>query len=345
MTLLTAWATLVAPDLEGLAEAVADSVAVFGGRRDGAQILFGFGTATVAVHPQGLELMAQAQTLDALGRLKEVIASSAAFHGRAYGATVFWRGDGTAAHQLAPFRLLTVIGAEQVKPRMRRVRLAGADMGRFAALGGLHVRLLLPTPANPDPVWPVQGPDGLPHWPDPARRPAARIYTIRALDVAAGWIDIDFVLHAADGIAADWARAAAPGDTVGVIGPLGRPLKAADWYGLAADESGLPALARILEGLPLSAQGEALILAQDETEQQNLSAPTGVRLRWFFRSRGESLVVAARNLTFPTDQSVYGWFAGEASDVEALRPIWKAALGADRCVVAAYWRAGERSEG
>ena len=136
---------------------------------------------------------------------------------------------------------------------MRRVRLQGEDLERYGAFGGLHVRMLFPTPENPNPVWPVAGSNGQPQWPSEERRPVARVYTIRRLDAAAAHMDIDFVVHGDDdgceGVGSAWAMKARPGDEVGIIGPLGRAVRTADWYVLGCDETGLPAASRILENL------------------------------------------------------------------------------------------------
>ena len=116
--------------------------------------------------------------------------------------------------------------------RFRRLTLKGDDLGRFAE-GGLHVRLLLPVEGVRQ-RWPVTGDDGRPWWPD-GNPPPARVYTLRRIDVAAGEVEIDMLLHADhhDAPGAAFAERARPGDVVGMTGPGGGDLpEAADYLSL-----------------------------------------------------------------------------------------------------------------
>nr|WP_292661998.1 siderophore-interacting protein [Mesorhizobium sp.] len=98
-----------------------------------------------------------------------------------------------------------------------------------------------------------------PAWPSDDRRPVARVYTIRALDVEKGIIEVDFLIHPGDSVGARWAMQAAPGMKIGIMGPVGRPVRPASWYLMGADETGLPALARMLETLPAETKGVAFV--------------------------------------------------------------------------------------
>jgi NADPH-dependent ferric siderophore reductase len=235
---------------------------------------------------------------------------------------------------------------------MRRVRLQGEDLARYGAFGGMHVRMLFPTSENPEPVWPVAGPNGLPLWPDEDRRPVARVYTIRKLDVAAGFMDIDFVVHGeedgAEGVGSAWAMHARPGDEVGVIGPLGRAVRTAPWYVLGCDETGLPAVSRILETLAPETRGVAYIEVADQSERQPLSHPEGVAVNWIHRDgvpAGEhpALIEAVSAVEWPSGLAGFGWFAAEADTARQLRDYWRNTLsyGRDSTLVAGYWRRGE----
>ncbi|MFD7706878.1 siderophore-interacting protein [Streptomyces sp. NPDC059786] len=86
----------------------------------------------------------------------------------------------------------TVTGAEDVGPRYRRVHLTDGGMLTTA---GVH-----PT------MW-------IRLWFERAGRPHQRAYTLVAPDPVAGTFSLEFALH--DGPASDWARSAAPGDTIG----------------------------------------------------------------------------------------------------------------------------------
>ncbi|MEV6805384.1 siderophore-interacting protein [Streptomyces sp. NPDC017248] len=87
--------------------------------------------------------------------------------------------------------MLTVLDAEDVTPRYRRLRLS--DGGLLAA-AGVH-----PT------MW-------VRLWFSDHGRPHQRAYTLVDPDPAAGTFALEFALH--EGVASDWARTARPGDTI-----------------------------------------------------------------------------------------------------------------------------------
>ncbi|MFY0057010.1 siderophore-interacting protein, partial [Acinetobacter baumannii] len=81
-----------------------------------------------------------------------------------------------------------------------------------------------------------------------------------------------------------FAERAVVGDRVGVVGPGGGGLVAADWYLFAGDETALPAIARMLESLPAQARGKVFLEVADEAEIQPLTAPPSVDIEWLFRN-------------------------------------------------------------
>ncbi|MER5203700.1 siderophore-interacting protein [Streptomyces sp. NPDC002825] len=164
------------------------------------------------------------------------------------------------SHDLSlPLHRLYVTAVRPETPRMRRVTLGGPSPDGFVLTGpGQQVKLFFPRPGQAEPVLPVPGPDGdamrwygayaaLPE----AERPWMRSYTLRAHDSAAGTVDIDFFLDGDGedaGPATRWARAARPGDVLGMFGPSAAfavPVTpgAGDWTLLYADACALPALA------------------------------------------------------------------------------------------------------
>ena len=103
-----------------------------------------------------------------------------------------------------------------------------------------------------------------------------RAYTIRERE--AGRLTIDIALHG--GLCASWARQARPGDRAEISGPR-RGYKLAWPPGevlLGADETGLPAVASILAGLPREARGTVWIEVPDERDAQPLKAPPAVEI-------------------------------------------------------------------
>jgi NADPH-dependent ferric siderophore reductase len=320
-------------------------------RPDGIVFDYAYGTAFLGTGRGRLAMELTAADADGLQRVRELVTVAVQIYAKDENPGIVWEGDLTGK-SLATFRKMRVGSVKDVTPRMRRIRLEGDNLGRYGEFGGLHLRLLFPTPENPDPVWPIAGRNGLPLWPDEARRPVARVYTIRRLDVGAGWMDIDFVVHGAEdgceGIGSAWAMKARPGDELGIIGPVGRPVREADWYVLGCDETGLPAASRILERMAPETRGAAFIEVADEAERQEIRHPEGVALTWIYRNgvhAGEhrELVDAVARVEWPSDVATFGWFAAEAEPARKLRDYWRNTLsyGRDRTLVAGYWRRGE----
>lgn len=252
-----------------------------------------------------------------------------------------WQGDGGAAG-LPFFREMTVARAFPVTPLMRRVVLTG-DAAHFAA-GGLHVRLLMP-PRGRAPVWPEAGADGRMVWPEGEDALVARVYTVRAVDLARGEVALDVALH--DGPGARWARAAAPGEKVGLLGPGGARPAPASWQLYAGDETALPAIARLLEALPADARAVVRIEVADAGEAQELASAASVDLRWLHREGAPAgtttlLDAALDAVDVPEDTADVRVFAGcEQATARRLRAhMMRRGLDKARCSIAAYWRLG-----
>ena len=86
--------------------------------------------------------------------------------------------------------------------------------------------------------------NGRTRWPEGADALHRPVYTVAAQQD--DWLDFDIFRH--DGSpTCDWAEAARPGDTVGVIGPGGGWCPEAPRLWLFGDETALPAIARMLD--------------------------------------------------------------------------------------------------
>ncbi|MER9655717.1 siderophore-interacting protein [Mesorhizobium sp. M0152] len=313
----------------------------------GRRIDFRFAFGDASIDMEQLVMRANAAGRDGLARIKDLLATAVQVYAREENPEIVWTGDLSGETSLAQFREMTVTGVRDLTPHMRRLRFAGEDLSRFAKFGGMHIRMLFPTRDVPDPLWPVLGGNGLPVWPADDRRPVARVYTIRALDVAKGIIDVDFLVHPGDSVGSAWATQAAPGMKVGIMGPVGRPVRQADWYVMGADETGLPALARLLETLPAATRGVAFVEIADDGEKQEIANTTGIEFHWLTRDglpAGEDklLAEAVRSVTWPQEGSAFGWFAAEAAAAKIVREHWRGALGLgrDQTLAAAYWRRG-----
>jgi NADPH-dependent ferric siderophore reductase len=245
------------------------------------------------------------------------------------------------------FRLLSVLSSARIAPRMQRLRLAGTDIARFATPDNLHVRLHI---ADIDAQGTLNAMHGLPGLSRKELSPlgfSERYYTIRRIDVAAGWMDVDFILHEKPGPGSDFALKAKPGDVCGVSGPCGRGVKTARRYLLAGDETALPAIARIAEELPPDIEGRVLIEVDAIDDGIDLDVPAGISVTWLHRHGSkaehsrllrENTAAAVSEMSASRKDDLFVWIAGEYGVLSELRPAL-VPVGKARCLCVAYWRA------
>ncbi|WBV41575.1 siderophore-interacting protein [Pseudoroseomonas cervicalis] len=298
-----------------------------------------------------LDITVEAPTGPAFNRLKHDLTSLIEFVARDEALVIDWSGDGAGAVLPPDLRVLTVRQVRDVTPGVRRITFAGHDLSRYEAPDQLHVRLLFQARETLTPEWPRLDDNGRILWPAKGRL-ASRIYTLRRIDAAAGLLEIDFVRHAGGGPGIGWVLQAEPGDRVGLLGPAAHGPRPAGWYLLAGDETGLPGMARILEGLPATARGVALAEIAGPEEEQEIDRPRGVELHWLHRGAAAPgstslLVEATRRLTLPAAKSeIFAWCGAEFSAFRAVRHylLKEAGLAAGQCVAFSHWRRGMSEE-
>lgn len=242
-------------------------------------------------------------------------------------------------------RELDVLRRRQVTPRMMRVTLGGPNLTGFESHQcDEHVKLVFPDPDTGVTRAPRQDGDHL-DWPTPF--PPTREYTVRRYDAEAEEIDIDFVLHEG-GLASTWALEAPIGSSLWVAGPRPSRVVPADFgfHVLAADETGLPAVARWLEELPADARGAAVVEVADADEEQELRVPAGLTLTWVHRGdvppgNSSRLGEHVRGIELPEDTWTYVWTGAEAGSVKPVR-TWarKHGIGQPQSDISGYWKAG-----
>lgn len=305
---------------------------------------FPWGRAFMTAESGELLLRAEAQEERYLGIVKFLVVTRLEEIARDAAAEVVWRGDCCDAKVLPGFRELRLESHRDVTPHVRRLTFRGDDLTPYDS-GSMHVSLFFPPDGLAEPEWPRPSADGRTVWPPDDRRPAARIYTIRALDVARGTMDIDFVRHAGTGIASGFAERAEHDALVGCTGPIGRKIPDADFYLLAGDETAIPAIARILEKLPASARGAALIEADNADERQFFACKADVDIRWLWRGGAAAgtttlLEDAARSVALPRDRKLFAWAGVESATARALRGYWRGELGltTKQSLAVGYWR-------
>ncbi|MEO9340931.1 siderophore-interacting protein [Mesorhizobium sp. SB112] len=289
---------------------------------------------------------AAAASLEDLYFLRLTVASHIVEFAEGQTPEILWTGDGGDFIRPPNFQILEVVACRDVTSHMRRITLSGEDVARFATMNALHLNILVQHPELTAPQWPSVGENGMVKWEDPERRPSFRKYTIRSLDIAAGTLDIDFVIHADAGPGSAFAEKAKPGDHVGIVGPGGGGLVEADWYLFAGDETALPAIGRMMENLPENARGKAFIEVADEGEIQQLDSRADIEVEWLFRDVAKAgtsdlLADAVRRADFPKDgSSVYVWAGCEFEAFSAIRAYLRKEHGLKKHehLVVSYWR-------
>lgn len=257
---------------------------------------------------------------------------------------------------------LQVQRTERLSEHWMRITLGGGDIARFVPLGyDQWFRIFLPLggdegleriPAKANKIFGylkyLRIPDGM--------RPVMRNYTVRAYRAATAEsdaeIDVDFVLHGAGpeaGPASRWAHAAAPGDSVVLIDEgLGfNPERGVGNVLLAADETGLPAVAGICASLPADAVGTALIEVPSDADALEFPHPAGVTVRWIVREAGvkagTQALEALRTVELRT-ADLHAFLVGEqALPTGGRRVLIERGVEKDAISFIGYWRADAAS--
>jgi NADPH-dependent ferric siderophore reductase len=343
--------TAIARYIEKIADSLAAHNMTVRAEAGGYAVESSFGTGHVRPAEGALHLRVEASDPATFNRLKHDLTGLVDFVARAEALKIEWTGDAVGAALPPDLRVLTVRRVRELTPRMRRITFAGSDLARYAAPDQIHCRLLFQKKGALAPEWPRLDDHGRILWPKSGKL-ASRIYTIRRIDAAAGTLDIDFVLHDGTGPGISWAAAAAPGDVVGLLGPAAHGLRPAGRYLLAGDETGLPGIARILEALPATAEGLALIEVADAAERQPIAAPPGVELRWLHRDGAAPGTLrllpeaahAMKRTAGPDD--AFCWVGAEYSAFRELRRYLREELGLPSSSIVAFshWRRGMSEE-
>ncbi|EHR50088.1 siderophore-interacting protein [Saccharomonospora marina XMU15] len=246
-----------------------------------------------------------------------------------------------------PVSRLRVLRTERLTPHMIRVVSGGEGLSNFVPNGftDSYVKVLFGVPGvtYPEPFDLRAIKAELPRelW------PKQRTYTVRGYDPVAGELVIDFVYHGETGLAGPWAANLRPGDEMLVAGPGGgyAPNPQADWHLLVGDEAALPAIAASLEAMPADARVRALLLVENEAEQQPLATKSAAEISWLHRDAGDDLVAAVRALDFPPG-TMQGFVHGEAGFVRELRGHLLNERGVPKTAlsISGYWRLGRSDE-
>jgi len=247
----------------------------------------------------------------------------------------------TTSNRRAAARLASVVRTEYRSPNLLRITFGGEAMKGYPSdRASANLKLLLPHDGQDEASYAAslagEGP-----------KPVKRTYTVLAFRPDVDELDIDFALHDAPGPATRWARAARPGDRVGLTEPGGVKLvdQEADWFLLAGDMSALPAIEANLRALRADATGHVVLEVIDDADRRPLAAPVGMTFQWVVNPHpgagGSALADAVRALPWRSGTPSV-WIAGETGTVRELRRwlIEERRLESAQRYTSGYWQRG-----
>jgi NADPH-dependent ferric siderophore reductase len=245
--------------------------------------------------------------------------------------------------------VLRVVRKEQITPNYLRIILGGEEIQKFNMVTvGINNKIFIPPKGVDEIYFPTETaeiPDEL--------RPIMRTYTCRNLDFEKNEMTIDFALHGDEGIASAWAKNCKIGDKIGVAmkGFAKQLYPEADWYLLAGDMTALPVLSLILETLPGSAKGTAIIEVQNIDDEQIIETKSQVEIKWIHNptpGKTAQLQDAVRSVKLPSGEEIkkFAYVAAEFAAVRTIRQFlrqeknWKA----NELHGFGYWQMGTPEE-
>ena len=218
---------------------------------------------------------------------------------------------------------LEVTEVNDLGPRMRRIRLGGAGAA-FSHQPGQDVMLVL----------------------GGGERPLSRRYSIRRFDAATHTLELNVVAHGVHGPGAQWAASTLPGDRVNGVGPRGKVFlnPTADWHLFVGDESAAAATLAMLEAIPTSASGMAVLEVASSDDE--LATDSAQPVKWLHRGdipawSSDALVEAMQSAELPAGRG-HVYIAGEVQVVAAVqRAALARGLAPEQLSPKAYWGRGK----
>ena len=246
----------------------------------------------------------------------------------------------------------TVDSVAEINPALRQITFRGGDLANdFAPVGpDTFLYLLLPpaghTELTIDETFSWAAVRTMP----PELQPVGAYYTLRDWRPDACELDIWVVIHGEGddaGAASGWALEAQSGDPVALWGPRTAwdPPEGTDSLLLVADETGLPAVAMILETVPETWPIRVIAEVADESVRQPLRAAEHIEVTWLHRDGTEAGTTSAMfdavvGMDGPLSGHPYVWGGAESRTMTRIRrhvrDQW--GLAKDQVSLVAYWR-------
>ena len=247
-----------------------------------------------------------------------------------------WSGAQRVGDHPPNFFFAEVVSSGPVGDRFVRVRAKAPDVSSFQD-DSIHFRLVLSPGDFETAEWPIVAETGSTIWPKGEKTLHRPVYTVRSVDHGANTFVFDVFLHEG-GRVTDWVGAIQPGDRFGVTGPVGGGIPRTDRIVAFADETGFPALARILETMPSTSIGHVVLLANGNCDgAYPIPSPDDVGVTWLRRNDEVDLVDLAL-AALDQNPGHFLWFATERRYVLRLRAAYKDRDGDPALAyIASYW--------
>lgn len=237
----------------------------------------------------------------------------------------------------AKSRMLKVSAVQHLSPHIKRVTLTGDELSDFPVnKESAHVKVIFPQPGAKDNKPKLGMYFGFKKW--------RRSYTVSQFDQQKLALSIDFCINDHQGLGANWAQQAKPGDYLGISGPSG--LKHTDFMAkqhvFFGDMTALSAIAATLAKLPEQAKGYAWIQVASEQDIRTLSAPCGIQVNWFVTEHKQTPQFLTAVQSLPADlRDTAIFIAAETSIVKQLKKYLSQHCQYDKkkLYASAYWNA------
>lgn len=245
----------------------------------------------------------------------------------------------------APF---TVVRKEYITPHYLRIFLTGERVAEIAETTvGINNKIIIPPAGTENFTMPKMNLETKSwEYPGTDSKPIIRTYTHRGIDLDKKEIWIDFVVHGDEGPASAWAINSNPGDALGVMMKRGKKelYSSAEHYVLVGDATAIPVIGAILEDLPESARGVAILEVYGENEEQFLDTKADIEIIWthnFHPQKGSNLASILKQRELPI-ASRFAYVAAEFSTVKEIRNYLRKEQGWEREELYAYsyWKSG-----
>lgn len=248
-----------------------------------------------------------------------------------------WNEAAGKAELPANIRPMTVVSVEPMECGFLRVTLRG-DVSRFTD-EAIHFRLGI-APEGRIAKWPTVGANGSTQWPKGQDKLHLPVYTARQVDHDAGTLCLDLFAHDG-GRTMQWAQTVGAGSEVLVTSPGGGGCRVEGEIHGFTDETGFPAVARILEANP-DLTGRFLLYPGHE---RALTYPfpdhAGVEIE--FAEPGSGVLMAeAAWIAVLQEPTPFLWFAAERSQAARIRAEWrKKGRSLKQAYISAFWQIHE----